>query len=227
MAEQIPFGTDVHLPPEEINPEPRCACVLLLDVSRSMAGTRIAQLNEALRTYRSELAADTQAAHRVEVAIVTFGGQVETVCPFVTVEHFQPPTLKVHGDTPMGAAIVHGIEMIAQRKQFYKQKGLDYFRPWLFLFTDGGPTDDWQQAREQVRRGVEDKAFAFFAVGVEGAKFDVLRQLSHNRVPLCLKENRFREMFIWLSRSQKTVSTTNPGKEDGVVFPNPADWMRM
>src|SRR5438105_463065 len=86
MAEQIPFGSDVDLPGEEINPEPRCPCVLLLDVSRSMAGTKIAQLNEALGAYRAELAADTLAAQRVEVAIVTFGGQVETVCPFVTVD---------------------------------------------------------------------------------------------------------------------------------------------
>jgi uncharacterized protein YegL len=186
-----------------------------------MAGTRIAQLNEALQTYRNELLADSLAAQRVEVAIVTFGGQVETVCPFVTVDRFQPPTLKVHGNTPMGAAVVQGIDMLAQRKQFYKQQGLHYFRPWLFLFTDGGPTDDWHEARDLVQRGEADKAFAFFAVGVEGAKFDILRQVAV-RAPLCLKENRFREMFLWLSQSQKTVSRSNPGEEDKAVFSNPA-----
>ncbi len=220
MAEQIPFGSDVDLPGEEINPEPRCPCVLLLDVSRSMAGTKIAQLNEALGAYRAELAADTLAAQRVEVAIVTFGGQVETVCPFVTVDRFVPPTLKVHGNTPLGAAVLHGINLLAQRKQFYRQSGLHYFRPWLFLFTDGGPTDDWKEAREQVQRGEAAKAFAFFAVGVEGAKFDVLRQLSV-REPLRLRENRFREMFLWLSQSQKSVSRSHPGEEDRVAFSNP------
>jgi hypothetical protein len=32
------------------NPEPRCACVLLLDTSGSMAGEKIDALNEGIRT---------------------------------------------------------------------------------------------------------------------------------------------------------------------------------
>ena len=174
--------------------------------------------------YRSELVADTLAAQRVEVSIVTFGGQVETVCPFVTADHFQPPTLKVHGDTPMGAAILQGIDLLAQRKQFYRQQGLDFFRPWLWLFTDGGPTDDWRPAMEQVHRGDANKTFYFWAVGVEGADFNVLRQLSPpHRPPERLLENRFREMFMWLSASQKSVSRSSPGQEDQVSFTRPTD----
>ena len=110
MAEQMPFDLEIELAP---NPEPRCPCVLLLDVSRSMAGTRISLLNEGLQAYRDELNADSLASQRVEVAVVTFGGDIEVVCPFVTASLFQPPTLKVHGDTPMGRAVTQGIEMIA------------------------------------------------------------------------------------------------------------------
>jgi len=42
MADQIPFGADIGIAD---NPEPRLPCVLLLDVSKSMAGSRIASLN--------------------------------------------------------------------------------------------------------------------------------------------------------------------------------------
>ena len=41
------------------NPENRCACVLLLDVSGSMAGKPIAELQEGLTVYRDSLAADS------------------------------------------------------------------------------------------------------------------------------------------------------------------------
>ena len=226
MADQIPFGDDIGIAD---NPEPRLPCVLLLDVSKSMAGPRIASLNEGLKAYRDELLRDSLAAQRVEVAIVTFGGRVETVCPFVTVDHFQPPTLKVGGNTPMGQAIVQSVETIDQRKQFYRQQGLAYFRPWIFLITDGGPTDGpvaWERARQLVRQGEETKKFAFFAVGVEGAKFDMLAQVSV-RQPLRLQGLKFQELFVWLSQSQGGVSHSSPGLEDGVSLRQPTGWASL
>ena len=67
---------------------------------------------------------------------------------------------------------------MAERKQLYKQNGLHYYRPWVFFITDGEPTDEWRTAAAKVHEGEKSKAFAFFAVGVEGADFDVLRQIS-------------------------------------------------
>jgi uncharacterized protein YegL len=61
------------------NPEPRCACVLLLDTSGSMAGEKIDALNEGIRTFKEELQGDPLASRRVEVAIVTFDSQVQVV----------------------------------------------------------------------------------------------------------------------------------------------------
>jgi hypothetical protein len=44
------------------NPEPRCPCLLLLDVSGSMRGQPIAELNAGLTTFKDELMADALAA---------------------------------------------------------------------------------------------------------------------------------------------------------------------
>ena len=215
MSAQTSFGTTSFAE----NPEQRTACVLLLDVSGSMAGQPIAELNAGLQSYKDSLVADPLAAKRVEVAIVAFGGQIQTLCDFTTVEGFHPPILTATGDTPMGAAILQGIELLRHRKEAYRANGIPYTRPWVFLITDGGPTDNWQAAVAQVQHGERQKNFTFYAVGTEGANFDVLRQIGTLVEPLKLKGLAYRELFKWLSSSQSAASRSKPG--DTVPLDNP------
>lgn len=217
--DQIPFG-GVTLAD---NPEPRCPCLLLLDTSGSMSGQPVAELQAGISTYKDELAADALARKRVEVAIVTFGGSPQILSSFCTADVLSVPQLAAQGDTPMGQAITMGLSLLEDRKKEYKQHAINYFRPWIFLITDGAPTDmnsaAWQDAVSKLRAGEQQRAFSFFAVGVEGADMDVLKQLCTTRDPLKLKGLRFRDLFSWLSNSQQAVSKSKPG--DTVPLENP------
>ena len=122
----------------------------------------------------------------------------------------------------MGAAILQAIDMVKRRKEEYKTNGIGYFRPWIFLFTDGSPTDDWALAAVQVKKGSDGQEFVFFAVGVEGANFEILKQIAGSREPLKLTGLRFQELFAWLSKSLKQVSRSKPG--DTVPLPSPQGW---
>jgi uncharacterized protein YegL len=211
--EQIPFGSDDFAN----NPESRCPCLLLLDTSGSMGGMPIQQLNEGVLTLKSELVNDALASKRVEVAMVTFG-PVSLQSDFSTVDNFFPQPLSAEGDTPIGAAVTMGIDMIAKRKQVYKENGVGYYKPWIILITDGAPTDNWSHAAQLVKEGEEKNAFAFFAIGVEGASMDTLSKLSV-RTPIKLKGLMFREFFLWLSSSMKMVSSKNPGTPTKLLPP--------
>lgn len=207
------------------NPEARCPCVLLLDTSGSMEiDGRIHELNEGLAILAEELRGDTLASLRVEIAIVAFGGGVDIRQDFATVDRFAPPQLGAYGDTPLGSAITTGLNLIQERKRQYKANGVAYYRPWMFLITDGAPTDNWQPAAQRLRDETERKKVAFFAVGVQGADLNVLRQLSP-RAPVMLRGLRFKEMFEWLSASLSSVSRSQPGEE--VRLQPPTDWTQV
>ena len=219
VSEQVAFGTDSFAD----NPEPRCPCLLLLDTSGSMNGAPIAELNAGLASFKEELSSDSLAMKRVEVAVMSFG-PVNVENTFQLVTNFFPPTLSANGDTPMGAAIKQGLEMVRRRKDEYRANGISFYRPWVFMITDGGPTDDWHTAAALVREGEASKAFSFFAVGVETARFDVLGQIAV-RAPIKLRGLNFRELFQWLSNSMKAVSSSVPGT--AVPLESPKGWAEI
>jgi uncharacterized protein YegL len=194
------------------NPEPRCPVVLALDVSGSMAGAPIAELNAGLQELEIALKADRLASLRVELAMVTFGGTVKKV-DFVTADAFQAPTLTAHLCTPMGAAVNKSLDLLRDRKETYKRNGLDYFRPWLFLITDGAPTDSWESAADRARQEEEMKGVSVYAIGVQDADMNILARFSSVRPPMTLRGLAFRELFQWLSKSLGVVAQSQPGQQ--------------
>ena len=213
--DQVPFGESAEF---AMNTEPRCPCLLLLDTSGSMRGKPLDELNAGIRQFKDELFADEMAQKRVEIAIVGFG-PVQVLSDFQTPDVFEAPTLAATGDTPIGAAIETGLNLLEQRKQTYRNNGVSFYRPWVFLITDGGPTDFWHSAAEKVKQGEAGNHFSFFTVGVEGARMDVLSQIS-TREPLKLQALRFRDLFKWLSNSLGSVSKSKVGT--AVPLENPA-----
>lgn len=206
------------------NPEPRCACVLLLDTSGSMSGAPIHALNEGLRTFRDEIVSDPVSVRRVEVAVVAFDSTVRVEHDFVNPDQFIPPTLSAQGLTHMGEGIRKALDLIEDRKRQYSTSGIAFYRPWVFLITDGEPQGEPDQivraASERIRRDEAAKRVAFFAVGVEGVNLASLQQISV-RPPLMLKGLNFKELFVWLSHSMSSVSHSRP--EDQAALP-PVGW---
>jgi len=217
--DQVPFGNVDFAD----NPSQRVPCVLVLDTSVSMRGEKIDNLNEGLVTFANELQADGMAAKSADIAIVTFG-PVEVFQDFVTADEFFPVTLTTQSNTPMGEAILKAIDLCRNRKDDYKAAGIAYYRPWIFMITDGAPTDDVTAAKAAIQNGEKQREFSFYAVGVEGADMNALQDLS-TREALTLKGMSFREMFSWLSSSLSLVSRSQVGEEVPLVDPTgPQGW---
>ena len=106
------------------------------------------------------------AAKRVEISVISFGPVTEETS-FCSATEFNAPILEASGSTPMGEAIEVAVETLRSRKNLYKSGGVAYYRPWVFLITDGAPTDSTDNAQRLIAEAEEKKEFMFFAVGVE------------------------------------------------------------
>lgn len=187
-----------------------------------MQGEPIGALNAGLEALRYDLLLDPVAARRAEIAVVTFDNQVQQVQGFASPEHFELPVLTAQGLTHMGAGIHLALDLIEERKAQYRAGGVGYYRPWIFMITDGEPQGETEDVvRAAARRIREDetaKRVAFFAVGVEGANLARLGKIAV-RTPLKLRGLDFREMFVWLSRSMQAVSHSRI--EEQIALPPP------
>jgi uncharacterized protein YegL len=220
--DQVSFGGFEKVAAE--NPENRCPCLLLLDNSGSMAGEKIQNLNAGIQAFANALQTDSMASKRVRVSMVSFG-PVEEVQPFVDAAQFFPLTLATKGATPMGEAILKAIELVDAEKQRYKDNGIGYYRPWIFMISDGAPTDSVVAARAAIQEGEVGKKFSFYAVGVEGADMDTLQSLAHKKPAVSLKGLAFGEMFAWLSDSLSKVSESQLGDQVALDDPRaPGGW---
>lgn len=199
------------------NPTARVPVCLCLDTSGSMGGMPIDELNEGVRLFYEAIREDETALYSAEVSIVTFGGDAQCIADFASLE-VQPnaPMLTANGMTPMGEAVNMGLDLLEQRKDEYKDRGVDYYQPWLVLMTDGSPNGDSSELSRAINRTVDlvnQKKLTVFPIGIgSDADMDVLAQFSPKRSPLKLQGLKFREFFAWLSKSVSKTSQSTPGE---------------
>src|ERR1044071_2342553 len=135
------------------NPEDRCPVVLVLDTSGSMIEQgKIDELNTGVAQFKADVLSDPIASLRVEVSVVTFGGTVQVVHEFATADNLSLQPFQAGGETPLGEAVGAALDEIEHRKTQYKGGGVNYYRPWVWLITDGEPTDEWRSAAARARK---------------------------------------------------------------------------
>jgi len=189
--------------------EPHMACVLLLDTSGSMYGDPIDSLNKAINDFKEQTIMDDLAMKRVDVAIIEFNDSARVVQDFTPLSRMEPVKLTATGCTAMGEGINLAIDKVKERNRFYNSMGTPCFKPWIFMITDGAPTDDISQARQRIldeeSKGTHGK-LKFWAVGVPGYDKDTLTSLTKRCI--ALNEADFSGIFNWLSESMVTISVS-------------------
>ena len=212
------------------NPTARVPVCLCLDTSGSMGGggifgglftgskAPINELNDGVQLFYDAIRGDETAMYSAEICIITFGGNSpKLIEDFANIERqANVQRLTADGNTPMGEAVNMALDCLEKRKQEYKDKGVDYYQPWLVLMTDGAPNGSQQELDRAITRTVDlvnSRKLTIFPIGIgNDANMSTLAKFSPKRTPLKLKGLNFREFFQWLSQSVSQISQLNPGE---------------
>lgn len=203
-----------HIEAEEpTNYEQKCPCVLVIDVSGSMADDSLEEVNKGLVTFKDEILEDPVARLRVELAIVTFGSDANIVREFSSLDEYEMPELTISGLTNMVAGFREGLSLIGERKAYYRESGQQYYRPYLILVTDGIPTntsEEMEGLKSELAEGVEGKHYNVWSFGVTGADMQILNDLNPGHAKY-INDSNFNGFFKWLSASFKVISRSKEG----------------
>lgn len=222
----------------------RYQVVLLLDCSTSMTsatvpregesvpsvGTKFTAMCDGLSKWVPKLREDPRLEHALDLAVITFGpGGVQVhrtrgdltepataAEAFSSVGLFGLPVLGTGGVTPMVEAIRTALEVVRIRKTQLIDKGLQYYRPMIWMLSDGEPTDDRGQPlgmpgvadiaktlRDQESRGM----YLFFAVDVGGADQAVLEALGGANGAVAFEGTDWLKLFMAISNSMHHIGS--------------------
>lgn len=185
----------------------RLPIYFVIDVSESMVGEPIQLVEEGMATIIKELKSDPYALETVFISIVVFAGQARTLVPLQEIINFYPPKFSIGSGTSLSNALGHLMYELRNNilKTTTEQKG--DWKPIIFLFTDGAPTDDTKAAINEWRQHWQ-KQTNLIAVSF-GAEADLflLRELTEN--VLMFKNTSaqsYKEFFSWVTASIKSSS---------------------
>lgn len=194
----------------------RLPIFLLLDVSESMAGDNLRQLQHGLNRLVAGLRTDPHALETVYLSTIVFAGKARTLAPLTELAQFYQPRLPLGSGTSLGAGMQHLMDELDRtvRPNTPERKG--DWRPVVYLMTDGKPTDDIEPALKRWQEHYAQRAsLVAIAVG-KFADIDALGRFTDTVLRLDAQtEQDFKRFVDWVTMSvvaqSRSVAETRAG----------------
>ncbi|MFI3252385.1 MAG: VWA domain-containing protein [bacterium] len=190
--------------------------------------TLMSEMVKGVNKFYDAIKNDDQALASCEVAVVSFDDTAKLLSDFSSVDKKEEFTTPTDGETTqMGAGLDMALDVLNKRKKQYNENGIEYYQPWLVIFTDGEPTDKIYRAQAKIRELEDAKKLTVFCLALDKeVNMDVLSSLS-KRPPINVKNDKFSEFFEWLGKSVSVVSNSRVGEGVKLDLSTMSDWAEI
>jgi uncharacterized protein YegL len=172
-----------------------------------MAGDPIERVQDGMATIVRELRTDPYSLETVYISIIAFAGKAKKLTPLTELYNFYPPKLPVGGGTSLGNALSFLMNDINTSIQKTTLDAKGDWKPIIFLFTDGNPTDEYGQAFERWNQKYRrSNNLIVISIG-DNTDLSIAGRISDNVLMLKTTDaESFKQFFKWVTASIKTNS---------------------
>ncbi|MCT4614382.1 MAG: VWA domain-containing protein [Marinifilaceae bacterium] len=198
---------------------------ILIDISESMAGESLEMVNKGMEFLLRSLKQNPYALETVWIELLAFAGKAGVLESYEELAMFYPPNLPIGGGTALGA----GLDLLMNRidtnvkRSSLNQRG--DWKPLVFIFTDGQPTDDYMPTLKRWESNYKPNTITVTATLGDCYSNSVLSMISENALRIeDAQAESFETYFKWISdsvaASSQQVSVSMNQTED--VFAKPS-----
>ena len=203
----------------------RLPLYFLLDVSESMVGEPIEQVQEGIATIVRDLRTDPYALETVYVSMLIFAGKARRLVPLIELAQFYPPRLSIGSGTSLGDALHLLMDDLDKQIVRTSAQTKGDWKPLIYLLTDGVPTDDYSTALYEWKMRFKARVNLIAIEFGNNVGTHVLNELTEHVYRF---ENTdpaaYSQFFRWISQSVKSSTIAiNQGESDGINLSKAGD----
>lgn len=196
----------------------------LIDVSESMVGEPLDQVQDGIANIIRELRKDPFALETVFISVIIFAGKAKTIIPLTELISFYPPRFTVSSGTSWGNALLHLANTLDKDLLATKLDKKGDWQPLIFLFTDGVPTDDYQQALNNWKKRYNNRSNIVAISFGDPTNIQKLTEITKNVLYFNNNsEQSYKQFFQWVSNTIKVNSISVDKNKDGLPLPKTDD----
>lgn len=136
----------------------RLPVYLVIDISESMAGENIRQMQEGMNRLVNQLRRDPYALEAVYLSVIGFAGAAGTLAPLTELMNFYPPRLPIGSGTSIGTALNHLMDCMDKDIILSTVEQKCDWKPLVYVMSDGSSTDDTSKAIQRWKMAFKHRA---------------------------------------------------------------------
>lgn len=203
--------------------EQKCLCVFVID---TFGLKTIDEVTLGIRRILSEFESDEASRERVEVSFITYDSlsdEIHVVQEPVPISQAVIPSLTGNtDDTSLTRALYMAMDVVDKQVTWYKNVGIPYYRPWIFLISSGMSllSCNIDEITKRIKQDTSNKKYVFLPICTKDADVPLLQEIESDVPITALDSLNITDCFKWLSSSMGEVCSSN-----SVSLAENCDWM--